>query len=218
MSHPDLITPDPSQMFPRPKTDRGLCFLKNIVTNPNIIVGDYTVYYDPDNPLAFEKNVLYHLDFTGAKLIIGKFSAIPWNINFIMDGENHLIEAFSTYPFGAFGWEAGKESTARGLKPKGDTVIGNDVWIGHGATIMPSVTIGDGAIVASCSVVTKDVSPYSVVGGNPATLIRKRFDPEVQAILEKLAWWNWDVQKISEAIPILSSQNVEQLKKLLEGV
>jgi virginiamycin A acetyltransferase len=214
MSQPDLIGPDPLHVFPMPGI-RSLCFLKNVITNPNIVVGDYTYYDDFENPLSFEKHVLYHFDFVGDKLIIGKFCAIASNVTFIMNGANHNIEAFSTYPFGIFGsgWEAG----LAGLKgtSKGDTVIGNDIWIGYGATIMPGVTIGDGSIIASRSVVTKDVPSYSIVGGNPAKLIRKRFEAEVQAILETLAWWNWDLQKITEAIPILCSNQVEQLKKLL---
>src|SRR5262249_48779514 len=143
------------------------CFLKNIVTNPNIIVGDYTGYHDFDNPLSFEENVLYLYDSIGVKLIIGKFSGIAAHAKFIMFGGQHPVDAFSYYPFGFYkGWEAG----IPGLKGplKGDTVIGNDVWIGYGAIIMPGVTVGDGAIVAACSVVTKDVPAYSIVGGNPA--------------------------------------------------
>jgi len=214
MSHPGLIGPDPSHVFPMPGI-RSLCFLKNVITNPNIVVGDYTYYDDFENPLAFEKHVLYHFDFVGDKLIIGKFCTIASGVTFIMNGANHNVEAFSTYPFGAFGsgWEAGLAGLSGASK--GDTVIGNDIWIGYDATIMPGVNIGDGSIIASCSVVTKDVPAYSIVGGNPAKLIRRRFDVEVQAILERLAWWNWDLQKITDAIPVLCSNNVERLKMLL---
>jgi virginiamycin A acetyltransferase len=214
MTHIDLPGPDPTQVFPLPG-NRSVCFLKNVITNPNIVVGDYTYHHDFDDPLAFEKHVLYHFDFVGDKLIIGKFCAIASGITFIMNGANHLIEAFSTYPFPIFG--SGWKVELAGLKggSKGDTVIGNDVWIGYGATIMPGVTIGDGAIVGAHSVVASDVPAYSIVGGNPAKLIRRRFDPEVQTILEQLAWWNWELQKITDAVPILCSNNVEQLKKLL---
>lgn len=214
MHQPDRIGPDPAHVFPMPGI-RSLCFLKNVVTNPNIIVGDYTYYDDLENPLSFEKHVLYHFDFVGDKLIIGKFCAIASGVTFIMNGANHNIEAFSTFPFGAFGcgWEVGLAGLSGASK--GDTVIGNDAWIGYAATIMPGVTIGNGSIVASHSVVTKDVPSYSIVGGNPAKLIRKRFDTDVQVILETLAWWNWDLQRITEAIPILCSNNIEELKKLL---
>nr|WP_246562506.1 CatB-related O-acetyltransferase [Rickettsiella endosymbiont of Dermanyssus gallinae] len=161
---------DPCKKFPMVNVDR-LCFLKNIVKNPNIIVGDYTYYDDPENVENFNKNVLYHFDFIGDKLIIGKFCQIATNVRFIMNGANHASNGFSTFPFRAFG----NEWQAVPLTPtyKGDTVIGSDVWIGYDVTIMPGVKIGDGAIIASGAVVTKEVAPYSIIGGNPARLIRK---------------------------------------------
>ena len=178
-----------------PNTQR-LCFLKNIVTNPNIIVGDYTYYDDPESVENFNSNVLYHFDFIGDKLIIGKFCQIAANVRFIMNGANHATDGFSTFPFCAFG----NEWKDVPLTPdyKGDTVIGNDVWIGYDAIVMPGVQIGDGAIIASGSVVTKDVEPYCIVGGNPAKLIRKRFSDETISKLIKLAWWDWPFDKVTQ--------------------
>ena len=186
---------DPNTKFPMPNTQR-LCFLKNIVTNPNIIVGDYTYYDDPESVENFNSNVLYHFDFIGDKLIIGKFCQIAANVRFIMNGANHATDGFSTFPFCAFG----NEWKDVPLTPdyKGDTVIGNDVWIGYDAIVMPGVQIGDGAIIASGSVVTKDVEPYCIVGGNPAKLIRKRFSDETISKLIKLAWWDWPFDKVTQ--------------------
>lgn len=212
-----MIGPDIKSVFPM-KDIRSLCFLKNIVVNPNIEVGDYTYYDDNNDPLGFEKNVLYHFDFIGDKLKIGKFCAIASNVKFIMNGGNHNTNSFTTFPFGAFGgeWEAGLKNLSGGFK--GDTVIGNDVWIGYNATIMPGIHIGDGAIIATNAVVTKDVLSYSIVGGNPAKLIRYRFDEETIDILNTLKWWNWDVEKITEYIPILTSNKTDDLKELLKSL
>jgi virginiamycin A acetyltransferase len=200
-----MKTPDKNQKFPLPHYDR-LCFLKNIIMNPNIIVGDYTYYDDFEDVHNFEKNVKYHFDFTGDKLIIGKFCMIASDVTFIMNGANHLTDAITTYPFAIFGgsWQDAMEGK---MYPyKGDTIIGNDVWIGYKATIMAGVTIGDGAIIAAHSVVTKDVEPYSIVGGNPAKLIKKRFSEErIQQFLD-MAWWNWDIEKISANVKFLTGK------------
>ncbi len=208
--------PDKNSVFPM-KNIRSLCFLKNVVINPNIEVGDYTYYDDLNNPLGFEKNVLYHFDFLGDKLKIGKFCAIASTAKFIMNGANHNTNSFTTFPFGAFGgdWEVGLKNLSGGFK--GDTVIGNDVWIGYNATIMPGIHIGDGAIIATNAVVTKDVPSYAIVGGNPAKLIRYRFDEETIGILNTLKWWEWDIEKITEFIPVLTSNNTEALKELLNS-
>ena len=208
--------PKKDEIYPMDGVKR-LCFLKNIIKNPNIIVGDYTYYDDFKNPLNFEGNVLYHFDFIGDKLIIGKFCAIASGVKFIMNGANHNINSFTTYPFGAFGkgWEAGIDSL-KNISSKGDTVIENDVWIGMGATIMPGVKIGNGAIVATKSVVTKDVEPYSIVGGNPAKLIKKRFDDEIIKLLLEAKWWDWSIEKITKNIEILSGNELDKLKSLLE--
>jgi virginiamycin A acetyltransferase len=181
--------------FPLSSTKR-LCFLKNIIKNPNIIVGDYTYYDDPQNVENFNDNVLYHFDFVGDQLIIGKFCQIATGVRFIMNGGNHAIDGFSTFPFRVFGDEWKDVPLTGGFK--GDTVIGNDVWIGNSVTFMPGVKVGDGAIIATNSVVTKDVEPYSIVGGNPAQLIRKRFDDETIKSLLDLKWWDWPIEKINQ--------------------
>ncbi|EAZ93123.1 CatB-related O-acetyltransferase [Crocosphaera chwakensis] len=206
------IYPDPNTVYPL-KNYHRLCFLKNIIKNPNVIVGDFTYYDDLENPHNFEKNVLYHFDFIGDKLIIGKFCAIASDVKFIMNGGNHPLSYFTTYPFTIFGHDWENTMSVEGTS-KGDTVIGNDVWLGYNASIMPGVNIGDGAIIATNSVVTKDVKPYTIVGGNPAKLIRQRFSDEVTNLLLQLQWWNWPIERITKNIPILCSNNLEELRKL----
>ena len=207
-----MTGPNPTTKFPLAHYDR-LCFLNNIITNPNIIVGDYTYYDDFEDVHNFEKNVKYHFDFTGDKLIIGKFCMIASDMTFIMNGANHLTDAISTYPFAIFGngWENAMEGKT--YPTKGDTIIGNDVWIGYKAMIMAGVTIGDGAIIASRSVVTKDVPPYSIVGGNPAKEIKKRFSEEQIEKLLKLKWWDWDIEKITKNVHHLTSNNFDFFEK-----
>ena len=190
-------------------------YLKNFITSPNIEVGDYTYYDDPDGPEHFEKNVLYHFDFIGDKLIIGKFCAIAKNVTFIMNGANHKSTGFSTYPFFIFGngWE--KSAPQPGELPfKGNTEIGNDVWIGYNATIMPGVKIGNGAIIASKSVVTNDVPAYAVVGGNPAKIIKQRFDDKTINALLSIAWWDWSSDKITAHLDAITQNNLDLLSKL----
>lgn len=191
-----MAAPDKNQTFPLPHYDR-LCFLKNIIKNPNIIVGDYTYYDDFENVHNFEKNVKYHFDFVGDKLIIGKFCQIASGVTFIMNGANHLQDSVSTFPFAIFGEDWKNAMEGKSYPTKGDTEIGNDVWIGFDATIMPGVKIGDGAIIGSKSVVTKDVEPYSIVGGNPAKLIRKRFSEQRIEELLEMKWWDWPVDEIT---------------------
>jgi virginiamycin A acetyltransferase len=201
-----MTGPNPTQTFPLPGYER-LCFLKNIITNPNIIVGDYTYYDDFEDVHNFEKNVKYLFDFSGDKLIIGKFCMIASDVTFIMNGANHLTDAISTYPFAIFGngWEGAMEG--RDYPFKGDTVIGNDVWIGYKATIMPGVRVGDGAIIAAHSVVTNDVAPYAIVGGNPAAEIKKRFsDEEIEKLLQH-RWWDWPLEKITEKVGALTGKD-----------
>lgn len=209
-----MTGPDPHTLFPL-SHHHQLCFLKNCIQNPNIIVGDYTYYDDFEDVHNFEKNVKYHFDFIGDKLYIGKFCMIASGVQFIMNGGNHLTEAFSAYPFAIFGhgWEHAMEG--KSYPTKGDTRVENDVWIGHNATIMPGVTIGNGAVIAANSTVTRDVAPYTIVGGNPATLIRPRFSDEVIALLLKLEWWNWDIEKITAKLSILTGKQIEELKKLI---
>ena len=202
--------PDKNTIYPLAGYDR-LCFLKNVITNPNIIVGDYTYYDDFEDVHNFEKNVKYHFDFIGDKLIIGKFCMIASDVKFIMNGANHLTDALSTYPFAIFGsgWEKAMEG--RQYPYKGDLVIGNDVWIGYNSTLMAGITVGDGAIIAANSTVTKDIEPYSVIGGNPAKLIRKRFDDDTIAKLLELKWWDWDIKKITANVNNLTGNDVAAL-------
>jgi virginiamycin A acetyltransferase len=190
-----------------------VCFIKNTVSNPNIIIGDFTYYDDPEDSENFERNVLYHFPFIGDKLIIGKFCALAKGVKFIMNGANHKISGFSTYPFSIFGngWEKVTPKPDE-LPFKGDTVVGNDVWIGYEATIMPGVQIGDGAIIAAKSVVVSHVPPYAIVGGNPAKLIRKRFADDVINTLLEIAWWNWDVEKISRNLEKIVDADIDALK------
>jgi virginiamycin A acetyltransferase len=202
--------PDKDEKFPLEQYDR-LCFLKNVVSNPNIIVGDYTYYDDFETVDNFEKNVKYLFDFTGDKLIIGKFCMIASDVTFIMNGANHLSNAITSYPFAIFGGDWSNAMEGKTYPFKGDTVIGNDVWIGYAATIMPGITIGDGAIIGSKAVVTKDVPPYSIVGGNPAKVIRKRFSDEQTKALLNIRWWDWPLEKITQHVQQLTSSNIENL-------
>lgn len=205
-----MTGPNKDATFPLANYER-LCFLKNVVKNPNIIIGDYTYYDDFENVENFEKNVKYHFDFVGDKLIIGKFCMIASDVTFIMNGANHLTDSLTTYPFAIFGngWE--KAMDGKSYPQKGDILIGNDVWIGYNATIMAGVTIGDGAIIATNSTVIKDVEPYSIVGGNPAKEIKKRFSDEIIAKLLSIKWWNWDVEKITKNSHHLTGNDLDKL-------
>lgn len=206
MNGPSPDSKHPMAGFPQ------VCFIKNTVNNPNIIIGDYTYYDDPEDSENFERNVLYHFPFVGDKLVIGKFCAIARGVQFIMNGANHKLSGISTYPFQIFanGWE--KVMPSPGDMPyKGDTVIGNDVWIGYEALIMPGVKIGNGAIVSSRAVVTADVPAYAIVGGNPATVIKARFAPDVVKRLEEIAWWNWPIESITRNLTQIVSGDVDAL-------
>lgn len=208
MNGPDPKNPHPMAGFPQ------VCYIKNTVKNPKILVGDYTYYDDPEDSEGFERNVLYHYDFSEDRLIIGKFCAIARGVKFIMNGANHKVSGISTYPFQIFGngWERVMPGPGD-LPDKGDTVIGNDVWIGYDALIMPGVRIGDGAIVASRSVVVSDLPPYSVAGGNPAKVLRRRFDDAVIEDLLRIAWWDWDVAKITRNLERIVSGDIEALRR-----
>ena len=199
----------PMEGFPQ------VCFIKNTVTNPNIVVGDYSYYDDLDDSENFERNVLYHYPFIGDKLIIGKFCALARGVQFIMNGANHKMNGISTYPFWIFGhgWESTLPDMAE-LPYKGDTVIGNDVWIGYDTLIMPGVHIGNGAIIAARSVVTADVPAYTIVGGNPARPIKTRFAPDVVARLQALAWWDWPIEQINQHLPLIIGGDVAALSKV----
>lgn len=189
-----------------------ICFIKNTVSNPNIIIGDYTYYDDLEDSENFERNVLYHYPFIGDKLIIGKFCALATGVKFIMNGANHKLSGFSTYPFQIFGgWERVMPQLGE-LPFKGNTVVNNDVWIGYESVIMPGVRIGNGAIVAAKSVVVSDVPPYTVVGGNPAKIIKQRFSDEVIKALLEIAWWSWDIEKISRNLEKIVAADIDTLR------
>ncbi|PSB12723.1 Vat family streptogramin A O-acetyltransferase [Pleurocapsa sp. CCALA 161] len=202
---------DPKDKHPM-KGFEQICFIKNTVSNPNIIIGDYTYYDDPEDSEDFERNVLYHFPFVGDRLIIGKFCALARGVKFIMNGANHKLDGFSTYPFEIFGngWEK-VDPQPEELPYKGNTVIGNDVWIGYETAIMPGVQVGDGAIIAAKSVVVSDVPSYTIFGGNPAKFIRQRFDDEVIRSLLEIAWWNWDIGKITRNLEKIVSTDIEAL-------
>lgn len=202
--------PNKDTKFPLDNYDK-LCFLKNVVKNPNIIVGDYTYYDDFDNVENFEKNVKYHFDFIGDKLMIGKFCMIASDVKFIMNGANHLTNAITSYPFAIFGKGWGKAMDGKSYPQKGDINIGNDVWIGYNATIMAGVTIGDGAIIATNSTVVKDVEPYSIVGGNPAIEIKKRFSEDKITKLLELKWWDWKIEKITKNVQSLTGIDIAKI-------
>jgi virginiamycin A acetyltransferase len=190
-------------------------FLKAFVNQPNIEVGEFTYYDDPRGPEGFvERCVLHHYDFIGDKLVIGKFCALATGVAFVMNGANHAMTGFSTYPFNILGqgWEEGFDWGAIEAGFRGNTVIGNDVWIGQEATIMPGVTVGDGAIIATKAVVTTNVPPYAIVGGKPARIIRKRFADDVIAQLLAIRWWDWNVGKITRNLNMIRGADLEGLR------
>lgn len=211
--------PNPNTVFPN---EYGTtCFLKNIIKAPNIYVGDYTYYDNYDkSPLDFEKNnILFNYPEFGDRLIIGKFCAIASGVKFIMGSANHRMDSITTYPFNVFGGEWAKVTKPHlsELLHKGDIVIGNDVWIGRESVIMPGIKIGDGAIIGAYSVVTRDVEPYSVVGGNPAKFIKYRFDEEMREFLLKFKWWDLESEKLLEVIPLLCNSDLEFAKEKLKS-
>lgn len=202
--------PSPETRHPIPGVTRT-GFLKPFITRPNILVGDYTYYDDPRGPEHFEANVLYHFDFNRDRLVIGKYCSIAAEVRFIMNGGNHPTTWLTTYPFPIFG--EGWETAMPGSWPvRGDTVVGNDVWIGYGATIMPGVRIGDGAIIATAAVVTKDVPDYAIVGGNPASILRYRFDDAIIDRLLALRWWDWPPATVTKYVGALCSGDVSALE------
>ena len=210
-----MLGPDPNTHFPL-GGEHHTVFLKNFIKNPNIEVGDFTYHHAPDGGAHFEDRcVRYHFDFIGDRLIIGRFCALAAGVEFIMNGANHAMSGFSTYPFFIFGngWDAGFDPATLGEGNKGDTRVGNDVWIGYKASILPGVTIGDGAIVAAHSVVAADVPPFAIVAGNPAKIVRMRFpDDTIEALLE-IAWWHWPAEKITRNLEAIRGSDLAALKK-----
>ena len=205
-----MTTPDPNRVYPMPGIE-SVTLIKPTLTNPNIVAGDFS-YYAGEN---FEAQVTHHYPWLGDKLLIGKFCQIGAGVEFVMNGANHQMNAASTYPFYTMeGWHQSPPAEAD-LPLRGDTVVGNDVWIGQNATILPGVHIGDGAIIGLGSVVGSDVSPYTVVAGDPAKPIRKRFDDELIALLEAVRWWDLPIPEIDALIPILTSSDLPAAKTAL---
>ncbi len=210
--------PNPNEIFPNEY--HTSCFIKNVITAPNISVGDYTYYDDPVDPAGFEKNnVLFNWPEFGDRLIIGKFCSIACGTQFIMGPANHRTSSVTTYPFAVFGgeWAERVPSHLSQLPFKGDIIVGNDVWIGRNSVILPGVTIGDGAIVAAHSVVARDVEPYTVVDGNPARFLKKRFREELIQLLLQLRWWDFPPEKLVEILPLLCDTDLERAEKKLES-
>ena len=208
--------PDPNAVFPN--AFGTTCFLKNVVTAPNIFIGDYTYYDDPVDPTGFEaNNVLFNWPEFGDKLIIGKFCALASGTQFIMGPANHRTSSISTYPFAVFGgaWAERVPPHLDQLPRKGDIVVGNDVWIGRNSVILPGVHIGDGAVIAAQSVVSRDVPPYTVYGGNPARFLKERFSPELKALLLRLKWWDLPGDTLVEILPLLCSPDLEAAQQAL---
>lgn len=202
-----------------PRTgDTQTIYLKNVITNPNIQVGDYTMYNDfVNDPICFEQNnVLYHYPINKDKLIIGKFCSIACGAKFLFNSANHKTSSLSTYPFPLFfqEWGLEKRDVIKAWDNKGDIIIGNDVWIGYEAVILAGVTIGNGAIIGSRAVVTKDVPAYTVVGGIPAKEIKKRFDNKIISALLNIQWWNWSTKKIAANIDAIQSGCIEKIKEI----
>lgn len=208
---------DSKKIYPR-TGDKQTVYLKNVITKPNIEVGDYTMYNDfVNDPGEFEKNnVLYHYPINHDKLIIGKFCSIACGVKFPFNSANHTLASLSTYPFPLFfeEWGLEKQNVAESWDNKGGIIIGNDVWIGFEAVILAGVTIGDGAIIGTQAVVTKDVPPYTIAGGIPAKPIKKRFDEDTISDLLHIKWWNWPKEKISQHIGAIRSGCIKELMEV----
>lgn len=209
----DNIIPDPNVVFPV-NGFKTVTYIKPTITKPNIIVGNFTYFSDVD----FEKHVTHHYEFYGDKLIIGKFCQIAAGVEFIMNGVNHQMNAVSTFPFYILeGWEQDIPSLSE-MPVKGDTIVENDVWIGQNVTIMPGIHISNGAIIGANSVVAKNVEPYTIVAGNPAKVIRKRFDDELIELMQKLAWWDKSIEEINALIPILTCSDLQKIKMAIRNL
>lgn len=207
--------PNPDKLFPR-EGNKNMCYLKNAIKNPDIIVGDFTFYHDSIDPLLFEtQNVLYHYPIVNHdKLIIGKYCSIAHGTKFIFNAAHHTLNSLSTYPFALFDDWAQSSNVTEAWDNKGDIVIGNDVWIGYEAVILSGVHIGDGAIIGTRAVVTKDIPPYTIVGGIPAKPIRKRYDDATISALLATKWWDWDTEIIVNNLQAIKNLDIERIKEI----
>jgi virginiamycin A acetyltransferase len=210
-----MDAPDPDRVHPLASTDR-VVFLRPVVKDPRIEVGEYTYYDDPDDPQAFERDcVLYAVG--PERLVIGRYCAIASRVRFLLPGANHADLGPSTFPFGIFGepWEKTMD-LVMGAPSRGDTVVGNDVWLGYGALVLPGVTVGHGAVVAAASVVASDVPPYAIVAGNPARVVRTRYDEADVTRLLRAAWWNWPPALVTEHARTIMSGTPAQLEAIAQ--
>jgi virginiamycin A acetyltransferase len=201
------MIPSPNNVHPVPSAQQ-VTHIKPTITHPNIIVGDYTYFSDMD----FDSHVTHYYDFYDDRLIIGKFCQIASGVEFVMNGANHKMDCLSTYPFYVMGWDEDVPLLSE-MPVKGDTVVGNDVWIGQNVTILPGVHIGNGAIIGASSVVGSDIEPYSIAAGNPARLVRKRFDDELIGLLEEWKWWDLPYEEVAALIPLLHSGDLDRVKQ-----
>jgi virginiamycin A acetyltransferase len=207
------VLPDPDVMFPVPNVDT-VTYIKPTIKSKRIVVGDFSYFGDID----FESHVTHFYEFYDDKLIIGKFCQIASGVEFIMNGANHQMDCISTFPFYIFErWGENIPSLDK-FPLKGDIIIGNDVWIGQNSTILPGIKIGDGAIVGTKSVVGSDIEPYTIVAGNPARVIRKRFDEELIELILKLKWWDLPFKEIIGLIPLLHDNGIEHVRKELKRI
>lgn len=207
------ILPDPNRVHPVPAA-QYMTHVKPTITCPNVIVGDFT-YYDGED---FQSRVTHHYEFLGDRLIIGKFCQIAAGVEFVMNGANHQMSAVSTYPFYIMeGWEM-SPPPLDALPLKGDTVVGNDVWIGQNATILPGIHIGDGAIIGLNSVVGSDIPAYAVAAGNPARVVRMRFDDGLIELLERLKWWDKPIGEVNALIPLLTCPDLEKVRRKIAAI
>ena len=208
--------PDPNKLYPKPGVNQTV-YLKNVITDPNISVGDYTIYNDfVHDPADFARNnVLYHYPAIRDKLTIGKFCSIGCGARFILNSGNHSLTSLSTYPFLFYSdeWGTDRARAPEALENRGNIVIGNDVWIGYEAVILAGVTVGDGAIISTRAVVTKDVPAYTIVGGVPAKPIRKRFPEETVSALQALRWWDWPAEKIAANLDAIQAGQIDLLQR-----
>lgn len=210
-----------TKIYPR-TGDKQTVYLNTIIQDPQIVVGDYTIYNDfVNDPLLFEKNnVLYHYPIHKEKLVIGKFCSIACGTRFLFNSANHTLNSLSTYTFPLFyeEWNLEKSNVVSAWDNKGDIIIGDDVWIGYEAVIMSGVHVGNGAIIAARAVVTKDVPPYTIVGGTPAREIRKRFDTDVIKRLLMLKWWDWPIDKIRQCLPYIMNGALDELLSIEDDI
>ena len=209
------MRPNPNDKNPNPNLPI-ICYIKNAVDNPNVIIGDYSYYYGESIEDEFKNHITHHYDFIGDKLIIGKFCSIAKGVEFVMNGANHRMNSISTYPFYIMGgdWGSALKPHSDELPLKGDTVVGNDVWIGQNVTIMPGVHIGDGAIIGANSVVSRDIPAYAIAAGNPCRVKKMRFTEQQIQILEDVKWWDWNIEKIETNFPIINAGDIDALKSI----